>query len=80
MHPPAADFRDHTPPTDLTGRLIRNIADPAQRARAWEDWEDQCVRAEEQNFRDAPDLAPLEDLYVDGPHLNVQMGWNVNVG
>lgn len=46
----------------------------------WQGWEDQHLRAEEQTDTRAPDRdwMPVVELYVDGPHLNTEMGWLVD--
>jgi len=75
IHPPATDVRQPGVPWGVPPPSRQD----RQAYRAyWQGWEDRHIHCEEQAHVDGPDLMPVVDLYVDGPHLNFGMGWCVD--
>lgn len=84
----APNTRTEPPPdhliSPLEGQLTPKLVDglyllcvPIYR-RFWQGWEDQHVRAEEQTLGMRSDGMPVADLYIDGAHLTLEMGWCVD--
>lgn len=81
----APTFRTEIPPDHLISPLVGHTG--WERLRFYGapidcypyDWEDECIRAEEQTFRDGPDDMPVVELYAAGiaSHrmLNPLNGW-----